>query len=243
MIENGQPDGSYILHHAGKRIPFHVEFRKRTRLAITVHPDMRLEVVAPLGIQLDRILARVERRAGWIAKQIRFFEQYQPTQPEPRFIGGETHMFLGRQYRLKIREGESEGVKLIGRFFLVCVSNRNESGAVRRLLEAWYREHAERLFAHRLKQIINETRSLGLKATPNILVRRMERRWGSCTKAGNVLLNVNLIKAPIQCIDYVIVHELCHLKIHNHGAGFYRLLCRCMPDWETRKKRLEVVII
>ena len=243
MIENGQPVGSYILHHAGKGIPFHVEFRKRTRLAITVHPDMKVEVVAPSGIQLDRVLARVEKRAGWIAKQLRFFEQYQPTQTEPRFISGETHMFLGRQYRLKVREGASEGVKLIGRYFFVWVKDRKDSAAIQPLLGAWYRGHAERLFAHRLKQIIDGTPSLGLKTTPNVMVRKMERRWGSCTKAGNILLNVSLIKAPIQCVDYVIVHELCHLRVHNHGPHFYRLLGRCMPDWESRKKRLEAVII
>jgi len=243
MIENVQPDGSYNLHHAGKVIPFQIEFRKRTRLAITVHPDMRLEVVAPLGIQLDRILARVERRAGWIAKQLRFFEQYQPTHPEPRFISGETHMFLGRQYRLKVRDGASEGIKLIGRYFLVWVKDRKDSAAIQRLLDAWYRGHAERLFIYRLNQIIDGTRSLGLKTTPNVLIRKMERRWGSCTKAGNVLLNVSLIKAPIQCVDYVIVHELCHLRFHNHGPQFYRMLGRCMPDWESRKKRLEAVTI
>ena len=114
---------------------------------------------------------------------------------------------------------------------------------VQEQLEAWLQDHAERIFRHRLKAAVDSTRSLGLKTRPNLLVRKMERRWGSCTKAGNILLNVKLIKAPIHCIDYVIMHELCHLKVHNHGTEFYRLLTRCMPDWEARKRRLESVVI
>ena len=71
----------------------------------------------------------------------------------------------------------------------------------------------------------------------------MIKRWGSCAKTGTITLNYELIKAPLHCIDYVIMHELCHLKIHSHGNGFNELLSKCMPDWEWRKERLERVVI
>lgn len=243
MIENGQPDGGFLLVHAGKRVPFTVEFRKRAKLAITVHPDMRVQVAAPAGSDMDVVLTRVEKRAGWIFKQLRYFEQYQPTQPSPRYVSGETHLFLGRQYRLKVRQAEPHGVKLIGRFFFVFAKDRNDSREVQNLLDAWYRDHAERLFTVRFRATVDSTKALAIKACPTLLIRRMERRWGSCTKAGNILLNVDLIKAPIHCIDYVIMHELCHLKVHDHSVEFYRLLTRCMPDWQVRKRRLEMTVI
>jgi len=243
MIENGQPNGGYLLVHRGKRIPFSVQFRKRSKLAITVHPDMRVEVAAPTGSDMDAVLARVEKRAAWITRQIRYFEQYQPTQPPPRFVSGETHLYLGRQYRLKVRQAEPHGVKLIGRFFFVFVEDLTDRQEIQSLLETWYRDHAERLFRLRMQSAVESAKSLAIKTSPKLLIRRMERRWGSCTKAGNILLNVSLVKAPIHCIDYVIMHELCHLKVHNHGDEFYRLLTRCMPDWQARKRRLEAVII
>src|SRR5438309_6771177 len=108
MIEDGEPDGGYLLSYAGQRIPFRIEYRPRKHLAISVLPDLRVEVVAPVGSPLGAILPRVQKRAGWIFRQLRFFEQYQPTQPEPSFVSGETHLYLGRQYRLKVTQGTAE---------------------------------------------------------------------------------------------------------------------------------------
>jgi predicted metal-dependent hydrolase len=243
MIENGHPDGGYVLHYGGQRIPFRIEYRPRKYLAISVLPDLRVEVVAPAGTALDAILLRVEKRAGWIARQLRFFEQYQPTQPRPSYVSGETHLYLGRQYRLKVQEGSPECVKLVGRFLHVHTTCREDGERVRSLLEGWYRAHAKQVFAHRLEGCLESIRSLGLWAAPNLVIRKMGKRWGSCTRAGNILLNLELIKVPVHCIDYVIIHELCHLKVHSHGKAFYRLLTRCMPDWESRKRRLEAVTL
>jgi predicted metal-dependent hydrolase len=239
MIENSQPEGRYVLSIGGKRIPFRIEYRKRKKLAITVHPEPRLEVLAPEGVSREQVLPRIEKRAAWILRQWRYFEQFLPKHPGPRFVSGETHLYLGRQYRLKVHEGSSEGVKLVGRFLHVWTFDRDKADRIEQLLDAWYREHAERVFRHRIRLCFEQCPSLILPREPRLAIRRMTHRWGSCTKAGNVLLNLDLVKVPTHCIDYVLVHELCHLQIHNHSPAFYRLLSRCMPDWQRRKRRLE----
>jgi predicted metal-dependent hydrolase len=127
---------------------------------------------------------------------------------------------------------------MIGRFFRVRAHGA-ASDRVRELLDVWYDEHAKRVFGQRLAACVEAATPLRLAGPPKLFVRRLSKRWGSCTPAGNVILNLDLVKAPIHCIDYVIIHELCHLKVPDHGKGFYRLLGRCLPDWEPRKRRLE----
>jgi predicted metal-dependent hydrolase len=134
-------------------------------------------------------------------------------------------------------------VKLLGRFFVVRCCDPDNSDSVSRLLQDWYLQHAKILFAARLSYWISESRPLAVPEIPTLIVRKMARRWGSCTKRGTITLNVDLIKVPRTFIDYVIVHELCHLRVHSHSPAFYRLLTRAMPDWRQRKERLGLIAI
>lgn len=224
------------------RIPFFLTFRDRKRLAITVEPNQVVTVVAPLGSTLDEVLSRVQKRAAWIARQRAHFGQFQPLTPPRRYVAGETHLYLGRQYRLKLFHDTVTSVRLAGRFFRVHLPDRNNTAKIRRLLNAWYREHATRVFVCRLDVCLESARSLSV-SRPEIVIRQMVKRWGSCTRAGRLLLNPELVKTPLRCIEYVIMHELCHLKVHNHSREFYRLLTRCMPDWERRKSRLDSFLL
>ena len=102
---NGKLPEALVILYDGERIPVEVTFRDRKDLAISVHPDRRVEIVAPTGADLEKVLQRATRRAPWIIKQRRFFEQHQPKLPPPRYLSGETFLYLGRQYRLKVVEG------------------------------------------------------------------------------------------------------------------------------------------
>lgn len=239
MIESSQLGGGYVLTHGSLEIPFQIDYSERSRLTIHVHPEMRLEVLAPKTRSSDSVLNRVEARATWIAKQWRFFERYQPTQPARQFISGETHRYLGRQYRLKVTKAINPSAKLVGKHLHVRQPNPSNRSATELLVNQWYRQHSTSTFARRTAMCLERCKSLKLKSTPKISVRKMVRRWGSCTKAGNITLNLELVRVPVNCIDYVIIHELCHVKIHDHSPRFYRTLSRVLPDWERRKERLE----
>ena len=109
-------------------------------------------------------------------------------------------------------------------------------------MQQWYRTHARDTFQRRMEFCHGVARRYGIER-PQITLRRMTRRWGSSSGNGRILLNTELVKAPVHCIDYVIMHELCHQKYPNHSPSFFRLLARCLPDWESRKERLERVTL
>jgi len=225
-----------------EKISFNVLYADRKTLEIAVHPNARVVVKAPHGTLIEDILNRVTKRARWIKKQITYFRKFEPCTPARRYVGGETHMYLGRQYRLKIRKGRNTEVKLKGAYFHVMTPKPNCIQKIKDLLEDWYKEHAYLVFARRL-EICYETAKKLHVPFPEIQLRRMTQRWGSCSKSGDILLNTNLVKASLYCIDYVIIHELCHLKVHTHNNRYYNLLSKYMPDWKKRKERLEKATI
>jgi predicted metal-dependent hydrolase len=217
---------------------FHVD---RKTLEIAVHPNQAVVIKAPLGIDDEEIKTRVARRAGWIIKQQSFFRQFDPRTPERRYVGGETHLYLGRHYRLKIGSGNQDAVKLTRGYFEIEVKGTVSSEKVKRLLEGWYREKAVGKFGESLDLCWPYFEKLSF-AKPKLQIKRMRKRWGSLSANGRLTLNIDLIHAPRECIDYVIVHELSHLRCADHGPEFYRFLDKVMPDWEKRKHKLEVTL-
>jgi predicted metal-dependent hydrolase len=218
-------------------IPYRYVYAKRKTLAITVHPDLTVAVAAPEGVPLAAIRGRVRKRAPWIRTAWREFELYLPKQPPRRYVSGETHRYLGRQYRLKVRPAREESVKLERGYLSVTCSRGSDSETVRRLVQEWYQRHAEHVFDERL-QVWAELLKRKRIPTPAMRVRRLAKRWGSCAPSGEIILNVELVKAPKDCIDYVIAHELCHLSERNHSRRFWRLMDHLMPDWKNRRMLL-----
>ena len=231
-----------VVEYGGEQIPVTLKFGNRQRLSITVHPDCSVTALAPAGSPPERVLACLHRRRAWIVKQRRRFEPFQPLPTDKRFVSGETHLYLGRQYRLKVQCAPSAEVKLAGGFLQVFVPDPEEPRHVREALNAWYRAQAVRIYRERMDGCLKSAPSLNGLA-PTLRIRSMIRRWGSCSRNGTITLSTELIKTPLHCIEYVVMHELCHLRVHDHGPAFFRLLGRCMPDWEERKARLDAVVL
>lgn len=228
------------ITYGSKVICFQLERRPRRTLEISVCPNLDVEVRAPLNRSLDEILHKVRKRAGWIVEQQYFFSLFMPIQQEKKYFSGETHAYLGRNYRLKVVAAERENVLLKRGSLEVHTRDRHNSTRIKQLLDNWYRERASLVFVEIFDRLFKKDFK-GQVAKPIFYLRAMSKRWGSCTRDGRILLNTHLIKAPIYSIEYVIVHELCHFKHHNHSKSFYNLLTQIMPDWEKRKIRLELV--
>jgi len=220
-------------------IPVQVRFTDTKRFTVTVDPDLTVRANAPKGAKAADVTARLEERADWIARQRSYFRQFHPERAAQRFASGASLWYLGKQYRLRTAEGRG-AAKLEGQYLLVPAA---DEATCERKVREWYRERARAQFAHRLEICHAAAKPILKVEMPPLTVRQMVRRWGSCTAAGRIILNTELVRAPIHCIDYVIVHELCHVKDHSHGKAFYRLLAACMPDWESRKARLESFVI
>lgn len=242
MQMNTLPPLAHSVQFGETEICFSLNYADRKTLAIHVYPDGKVSVDAPLSADIEKVYGKIKKRASWILKQQRQFESYPAPLPERRYVSGETHRYLGRQYRLKVIEGLGEAVKLTRGKLQVETRCPQDSLRVQKLLQAWYRSKALIVFAERYAQCVKGVERLGICHDKGFRLRFMAKRWGSCTGKGTITLNPELIAASKDCIDYVIIHELCHLKEHNHGQAFYRLLTMALKDWELRRKRLNEMV-
>jgi predicted metal-dependent hydrolase len=225
------------LQFGSTTIEYQLNFARRKTVAVDVHPDLQVSVTAPEGSELEAIEELIRKRARWILRQQRQFSTYAPQETPRSYVSGESYRYLGRQYRLKVLEGELEDVKQERGFIYVTVSDKNVTKYVQRVLEQWYRDKARLVFYERLELCYPRVERLGI-AYPSLAIRSMRTRWGSCSRSGLVILNPRLVQTPVDCIDYVLLHELCHLKEHNHGKQYYQLLDQTLPDWRERRRKL-----
>ena len=220
-------------------IEFQLTRRERKTLSISVKPDLGIEVVAPHDASLDRIFEKVRKRAPWIREQLRFFTQFQPRTPDRKYVAGETHLYLGRQYKLKFVHDIQRRVKIYRGRLEVHTLKPRQTEITKGLVEDWYRQRAHLKFRERL-ELCQQLFSKPENFEPSgLIIRQLQQRWGSMTHGKKLILNRSLIRASVDAIDYVITHELCHISHPHHGAEFFKLLERIMPDWERRKTKLE----
>ena len=225
--------------YGGSQIAFRLVRRDRKTLAISVNPDAGVEVIAPMDAPREKVYEKVRKRAPWIQRQQRFFTQFQPRTPERQFVSGETHLYLGRQYNLKVVPHNQPQVKLYRGRLIVQSLKPKQRDVTRVLVEQWYRERAQAKFRERLALCQQRFSKPEDFEPAGLVIMQLRQRWGSMTPTGKLILNRVLIRASVDAIDYVITHELCHMRHNHHGGAFFDLLDRVMRDWEKRKLKLE----
>ncbi|WP_339107634.1 SprT family zinc-dependent metalloprotease [Thioclava sp. GXIMD4216] len=228
------------VSYGGQRLEYSVrsDGARSAKIAIHVEPDGRVLVDAPEAAEQADIRNAVQKRARWIFTQVEEARSRFQHVRQKEYVSGEEILYLGRRYVLKvIRDTEGrQPVKLRGnRLEVTC--RTGAPAIVRASVRAWYRVKGRDYFDRRLA--FWEQRLSWISARPPFRMQEMEKRWGSCASHGEIVLNPHLIKAPQECIDYVILHELVHLKHHNHGPEFWATLSAADPDWERKKQRLD----
>jgi len=217
--------------------------RSNKRKTISISVDQHgVSVISPSAIELEKVETVLYQKAVWIKKQLADFEEMNASIPQRSFLSGEKLPYLGRFYRLKVMKTDT--IKPTFRFyqgrFLAEISKgvaeQNHRDVIYPLYVEWIKHRADELAQNRLKPF-----TLKLQQEPKqIMIKEQEQRWGSCTPTGNILLNWRIFLAPTSIVDYVLAHELAHLKYMNHSKEYWDTLRMLLPDYERRKEWLRV---
>ncbi|WP_408735682.1 M48 family metallopeptidase [Asaia bogorensis] len=230
----------HILTYGGEQIRVTLQSRGRpgTRLLVKVHPDLSVQALVPEGTTQEALKKALAAKTRWIWQKLRDFRAVQEHATARDYVSGESHFYLGRRHLLKVEiaPDASETVRLLRGRLEVRVRERHAL-RIRKLMELWYFARAQEVFRSRFQAVLPS--ALWVTSPPALKLQIMQTQWGNCSPDGAVTLNPWLVKAPRDCIDYVILHELCHIQEHHHGAAFWSLLDRVMPDWERHKTRLD----
>ena len=227
------------IQYGATIIDYDIEFAQRKTLSICVNPDSTVSLKAPVDATLEQIQQKVHKRASWILKQKRFFESFGTSTTKRQYISGESHLYLGRQYMLRVKESNVNAVHYQNNIIEIECRHKKDAGI---LLQTWYRQRANVKFQEYAQPIIEQFSIYGVKPQ-SLSIKKMDKRWGYCTIDGHITLNPRLICAPRCCIEYVITHELCHLIYRSHNKEFYALLTKEMPHWEKWKNKLERILM
>jgi predicted metal-dependent hydrolase len=231
------------VNYGDNEIEFEVFYKERKTVRVSVKPNLKVEVLAPLYTTDDKIKVIVLKRGSWIINQQQFFEKFLPSITPREYISGETHRYLGRQYRLKVIAADKNDVKLKGKYIYIYTVKKHDREHNKELMYKWYKKHADKKFQEVLEVCYGRLIKYELER-PTWSIRKMKSRWGSYQpQKKHVLLNLELIKVDSGSIEYVIMHELCHIKYPNHSKEFYRFLDLVLPEWKERKEKLESSII
>lgn len=211
------------------------------KITIKIHPDQRVVAAVPFNATEEAIHKAMLKRARWIWQNIQLFAEQKEYVLPKRFVSGETQFYLGRRYVLKVSADAdvTPEVKLSRGKLNVSIplGCDDQAAKVELLINKWYQAKAKVIFQARLAEMLRK--ATWVTDIPSFRVMAMKKQWGSCSVKGNLMLNPHLVKAPKECIDYVILHELCHIAEHNHSGRFWRLLTQVMPNWQVIKAKLD----
>lgn len=229
------------LHYQNQALNYTLVFRSRRTIGFAVRPDGSVHISAPAGTSPEWVAQQVLRKADWILKHLATFASRPAPVPARRFDTDSPHYFQGQTYPLRFAEARWTKVGLADDALVISTPTPPNAAQAEALLHAWYAHRAGPLFAESLARVWPRFAEFNL-VRPTLAVRAMRTRWGSCTpRTARIRLSPELVRARPECLDYVLLHECCHLLVGDHSKAFYDLQSRLMPDWKQWKDELNAL--
>ena len=220
-----------------KILGYEVHRKKVKNINLRIRPNMEIYISAPMNLHSDYIENFIRSKEKWIKQVLQKIEEARQNQLPSQYLSGEKHKYLGKEYELEVKQGNSNRVSIKeGKIILTVISNIFEnSDEKKKVMEKWYFENAQKVFVNAIQkwlEILDES-------IEKLSIKPMKSRWGSCNYVKRYInLNTELIKRTQFEIEYVVLHELTHLKYPNHGKGFYRYIENYMPNYKMAEKML-----
>jgi len=218
-------------------LEYRIVYSKRRTIGISVHPDSTVYVRVPYMTSMKTINRIVSEKYVWAKKHRDNYRNLNNSGLKRSYTNGEKHFFKGHESVIKLVSSTRIYVRFVDSSIEIGVDKNYSQEVIRKILYAGYKFEAGKYFPQLLEKVLTEHQSQNFKPT-NLVIRTMKRRWGSCSNKGVITLSTELIKLSDLYIEYVILHELCHLRHHNHGPLFYQLLSEVFPDWKNVRKEL-----
>lgn len=232
------------IYYGDREIKFEIIIKDVKNINLRVKPSGDVLVSANDDIPKKEIINFVSSKAKWIERNLNYYEKTRYIdQGEKDYVSGESFRYLGRQYRLKVFESDENKVKYYRGYIHLYIDDLKDIAKKEELIEKWYETRSRIIFKESLDRMYKLVRSYDIDY-PYLDIRKMNSRWGSCHLVNKkIVLNASLIKAPKDCIDYVVLHELIHFKYENHDNDFFKLLNILMPGWKDKKRILDEVVV
>ena len=214
---------------------------QKAKIMLRIYPEGDVIITAPHETSQAQIHETIKQKIKWIWDGLKEYQAQKSHIQPKQYISGEMQFYLGRRYVLKViqtNEDKSQVKMTRGQIrVLLSANSKYTKQAIKDLVNTWYRQHAERVFKERLTLLYKQFSWVDDR--PDFRIINMKKQWGSCSAKGTIIINPHLIKAPKECIDYVLIHELCHIKEYNHSPKFWRLVSSIMPHWKEVKCKLD----
>ena len=224
----------------GEKIVFFVQRKKIKNINLKVNVDGKIIISMPMKMKLDRAKGFIRLKINWIKKYQDFYGKFAKRKESSNFNNGEELYLLGKAYEIKLYKGKNNEIKLNDKYIEIQIKENyiNDTKYIKQYYNKWLKQYSLNIIEGIVKGYQNKLKEYEIKL-PKIEIRKMKSRWGSCYFLKNkIVFSLNIIKTPIPCIEYVVLHELSHFRYHNHSKNFYNFIAIFMPDWKERGKIL-----